>query len=50
MAKRIPESLYRLPGKRAAAGVGDRARYHQRNAVAELFERVLDGEQRSLGV
>ena len=47
---RRPERLGHLPGERAAAGVGDRARDDDRPAPAALLEDRLHGEDRRLGV
>jgi hypothetical protein len=50
MRHRVPERLGGLPGKRAPAGIRDRARDHDRPAAAVLLEELLAGEDRGLGV
>ena len=47
---RVPARLDRLPGQRAAGGVGDRDRGHHRQADAGVGEELLDGEERGLQV
>ena len=46
----VPECLGCLAGKDAPRGVGDRAGDHDGQAVADLFEVLLHGEDGSLGV
>ena len=46
----IPERLRCLAGKRAAAGIGDRDRDHDRHPAPQFFKAVLDREQRRLGI
>ena len=44
------ERVERLTRQRAAAAIGDRHRDHQRQPHAALVERLLDADQRGLGV
>jgi hypothetical protein len=46
----VPERLRRLPGERAARGVGDRPGNHEGQAEAQLLEELVDGEERGLRV
>ena len=48
VADGVPEGFGRLPGERAAGGVGDRARDHHRQAEATGFEGLVDGEEGGL--
>ena len=48
MPDRIPESFGGLAGERAARGVGDRPRDHQRQAEAPRFKGFVDREQGGL--
>ncbi len=50
VAHGIPERLDRLPGQRAAGGVGDRAGHHDRQVEAEFVEYLAHSEERRLGV
>ena len=50
MRDRIPERFGGLAGKRAAAGIGNRAGHHDRHVQAMAPEIVVDGEQRRFAV
>jgi hypothetical protein len=50
VVQRIPERFGGLAGQRAARSVGNRAGNHHRPAAAGVVEKLLDGEQRGLGV
>jgi hypothetical protein len=50
VADRIPEGLDRLPRERAAGGIGDRARDHDRQIDRQLAHGAAHGVQRRLGV
>ena len=45
MAYGDPERFYGLPGKGAPAGIGNRARDHDRHAQPAFFEELFDGEE-----
>ena len=48
--QRVEEGLRRLAGEGAAAGVGDRAGYHQRHLAPRCGDGILDREDGGLGV
>src|SRR3546814_18599503 len=50
MAQAVPEGFGGLARQRAARQVGDGARDHQRQLVADLVEQLVDAEHRGLGV
>lgn len=50
MTHRVPERFGGLPGQGSAGGVGDGAGDHDRQFDAVIFEHLLHGEDRRLGI
>src|SRR5690606_21760469 len=50
MAYRVPEGLRRLPGKRAAGEIGNRAGDHDGQGFLPFFKELVDREESRPGV